>query len=749
MKLFKRICTCIMTFLIAISTIPFSTSCKNIENKNMENASLISNEMGGGGIPSIDEPDKAYPQPEPVKTDVIIPDEDKISWLDEYLDSLVIEPNIVPSTSEDYRNLPEGYTQIECLQSTGKQWIDTGVSLSTGNTLAIEIDMSIEEYISAGYNVITGINSNMQWGYMASLFAHMGNRDSNVTQMQFGIRYLITGEANNLNSSYLIDGINQNLSRQTTSTSTFHLFNSNGGNYRSALKLYSAKYFINNELVRDFIPCYDSSYDFGLYDLVNDVFYTNQGSGSFNEKTYRVEGSGSVENPYLISSAYDLLYFVNLQKNNLSSNTLGGKYFKLTSDIILNDGYFEDDGTYHDGGDGKLYEWDRALLLDRGSNLDGNGFEIKGCYTNNGSVIIQEFGYSNGRIPNEVKNISVSNFYMKSSGALFCLPAAITTRNVAIKKGKMISTLNSSNYMAGISTLTTNAYNCKNYATLESTTGKMRVSGLFRQVNKEMIDCENHGRIISGQLTGGLAYSVSYAKNCKNYGNLSNSSYNGGIAVSGTYFIDCENYGTAYGGIFGEGRDATVINCKSYGNAPLVGRSIGGLIIKNCYTEAHVINWFYQTSGKVTIENLTIDFSKTIRGGRIFFDNAYNNNSVNLDITVKDCTIILGLNNNVKLFSSAVLSPTRVKFKNILIECEEDFEPWNDSLISGYQSTIPDEYDGVIVKGQKYYGSDFSAFFVKWKTGYIGLKTLESAGVYMFAIPDEEYLKQIGYVKMG
>ena len=36
--------------------------------------------------------------------------------------------------------------------------------------------------------------------------------------------------------------------------------------------------YYNGTLVRDFIPCYrNSDNEIGLYDLVNDIFYTNQG----------------------------------------------------------------------------------------------------------------------------------------------------------------------------------------------------------------------------------------------------------------------------------------------------------------------------------------------------------------------------------------------------------------------------------------------------------------------------------------
>jgi hypothetical protein len=51
----------------------------------------------------------------------------------------------------------------------------------------------------------------------------------------------------------------------------------------SQAKLYSCKIYNNSILVRDFIPCYRKADNKpGLYDVINDVFYTNAGTGEFN-----------------------------------------------------------------------------------------------------------------------------------------------------------------------------------------------------------------------------------------------------------------------------------------------------------------------------------------------------------------------------------------------------------------------------------------------------------------------------------
>lgn len=49
-------------------------------------------------------------------------------------------------------------------------------------------------------------------------------------------------------------------------------------------KYYSYKIYNDDVLERDFVPCYRKADDvIGMYDIVNDVFYTNSGSGTFTK----------------------------------------------------------------------------------------------------------------------------------------------------------------------------------------------------------------------------------------------------------------------------------------------------------------------------------------------------------------------------------------------------------------------------------------------------------------------------------
>ena len=51
--------------------------------------------------------------------------------------------------------------------------------------------------------------------------------------------------------------------------------------------------------------------------------------------SYR-SGSGTRNDPYIISSPEEFAYFA----GNLENDTYDGKYFKIINDIVINDGYF-------------------------------------------------------------------------------------------------------------------------------------------------------------------------------------------------------------------------------------------------------------------------------------------------------------------------------------------------------------------------------------------------------------------------
>lgn len=182
--------------------------------------------------------------------------------------------------------LPIEYQQILYLQSTGTQYIDTGVDLFSVENHKIIIDF--EPTILYNYNTIWGTS------YDADTFEGWiygnGNLASRYNNTRYGSDNSVT--INNRytlelqkNGTTLTKTLNNNLIGSNTASSkitsaNFYLFLS-GSDY-GKYKLYSSQLYKNNELVRDFVPCYRKSDNVaGLYDIINGTFYTNAGSGTF------------------------------------------------------------------------------------------------------------------------------------------------------------------------------------------------------------------------------------------------------------------------------------------------------------------------------------------------------------------------------------------------------------------------------------------------------------------------------------
>lgn len=166
--------------------------------------------------------------------------------------------------------LPIGYILLEYIESTGTQYIDTGLTVN-----------KIDSYEMI---LIAHLANNDNWaganGYL-QFQAKIGNNKKS----KINIKYI-----NKIETIFVDD---QQVSSTDWSTSY------NGTNVKLGLfklgdvnntwysqtgqsgKLYSCKILNNNNLIRNFVPCKNSSGTLGLYDAVNNVFYTNVGTGTF------------------------------------------------------------------------------------------------------------------------------------------------------------------------------------------------------------------------------------------------------------------------------------------------------------------------------------------------------------------------------------------------------------------------------------------------------------------------------------
>ena len=202
--------------------------------------------------------------------------------------------------------LPAGYQEVEYIESTGTQWIDTGISVPHA-TARVVVDFEITSIPTSSegpYSVTGHTNNAFNWTtnflyiYTDSTFAVCGVVAGSATK---GQRYVFDYNSN----GYSVNGGNFVSAARTYTDGYNDTIFYSSGRY-SKFRLYAYKLYDGNTLVRDMIPCYrKSDHVAGMYDLANGVFYTNAGSGVFT-KGADVGGSISVTPGGIIPQKYAL-----------------------------------------------------------------------------------------------------------------------------------------------------------------------------------------------------------------------------------------------------------------------------------------------------------------------------------------------------------------------------------------------------------------------------------------------------------
>lgn len=183
--------------------------------------------------------------------------------------------------------LPDDYTQVEYIESSGTQYINTG--FNPNNNTKIEITYQTTAIQSGIIAADDNWESN-GFGIWANA-SEYGN--ATLTNVSFYGNNVITMT---LDKGKLYNGPSlvwtaEEATFQTSSPLTIFALN-RGGNiveYITSCKLYRCKIWDNDSLVRDYIPSVNVNGLVGLYDIVTNVFYENAGTGVFttSQTTYK------------------------------------------------------------------------------------------------------------------------------------------------------------------------------------------------------------------------------------------------------------------------------------------------------------------------------------------------------------------------------------------------------------------------------------------------------------------------------
>ena len=204
------------------------------------------------------------------------------------------------------KSLPSGYTRLEYVESNGNQDVNTGVAMK--KTLGVICTFSVTSLEQVSVNTARGsrcIFSSGHWsGTSTSDFFGLEQvtyRDSE----GYSTYNFYTGKSqesdvfmaivNNIYTASITPGSSpvlctvNSFPNSTFETATYysttlngdptdaiHIFAESYNSYnKSKMKLYNFKIYDKQTLVRDMVPAQNSSNVAGLYDLVNDVFYTS------------------------------------------------------------------------------------------------------------------------------------------------------------------------------------------------------------------------------------------------------------------------------------------------------------------------------------------------------------------------------------------------------------------------------------------------------------------------------------------
>jgi len=283
-----------------------------------------------------------------------------------------------------FDRLPAEYQEVEYIESTGTQWIDSGVVAS--RSLIYELSLRI-----TATGAVIGIMGAGDW---AGSFYVNG---SYAFEMTLASRYVSWDNVNTSERIHVIfdnanPRINDEAPTRITSFSSAYsgnvtMFKIGKYNIKASALLYFCKIYDSGNLIRNFVPCYRKSDNvIGLYDLVNGVFYVNRGTGEF------LKGPNVYPTPKIATIYKGNVKIGKVYKGNTliySSNALPSAYQKVE--------YIESTGTqYIDTQVFPNHGHTYGALIDFQATLAQHENCVFGVYTGSNTQLRWRAGYYSG-----------------------------------------------------------------------------------------------------------------------------------------------------------------------------------------------------------------------------------------------------------------------------------------------------------------------------------------------------------------
>lgn len=188
-------------------------------------------------------------------------------------------------------NIASGYTQLDYIESTGTQYIDTGFWANNLTRVVVEaVPLDIRDAGNSQgfipYGAAEKYNSRAFECYSQGnqFEINYGSNYEFITNVVSGEKVTIDQNKNSVIISKPYENVNMVLASSTFSAPfTIGLFGTSRASklYSGPMRLYSCKIYDNGTLKRDYIPCIAPSGQVGLFNSVDNTFVTNSGTGSF------------------------------------------------------------------------------------------------------------------------------------------------------------------------------------------------------------------------------------------------------------------------------------------------------------------------------------------------------------------------------------------------------------------------------------------------------------------------------------
>lgn len=176
---------------------------------------------------------------------------------------------------------------VEYLESSGTQYINTGVKPSNNTRVVCDfqfVNTASTQYLFCARGVASGYANRFGLLLHASGYFRSDYGSTNVnfsTSVTVGDRHTVDKNG----ATCTIDDTSvTNTIATFTGSYEMNLFAGNTGGSATELatvKVYSCQVYDNDNLIRDFRPCYDPDGVACLYDEVTETYFYNQGKGNF------------------------------------------------------------------------------------------------------------------------------------------------------------------------------------------------------------------------------------------------------------------------------------------------------------------------------------------------------------------------------------------------------------------------------------------------------------------------------------